>query len=126
MPVVDLTPEQIHMLQHSLGISKPHDKPYRNYYSVYSGSDGVQDLEILVQKGFMVNSGRSPVNSDMIYYQVTDEGRKVAFAHLPKDTRTRAQKRYERFLDIKDVWSDLTFKEFLTDPYFKEVANAKN
>jgi hypothetical protein len=122
--MVDLTPKQIHILQHSLGISKPHDKPYRNFYAVYSDSDGIRDLELLVEKGLMINSGSSPVNSDMVYYQVSDAGRKVAFDQLPKDTRTRAQKRYEKYLDIRDVWSDLTFKEFLIDPYFKEARDA--
>lgn len=117
----DLTPEQIHILQHSLGLSKRHDKPYRNYYAVGTSSDCIRDLETLVSKGLMANGGKSPVNSEMVYYYVTDQGRKVAFDNLPKDTRTPGQKRYERFLYACDAFPDLTFKEFLTHPYFKEA-----
>lgn len=117
----DITPKQIDILQHSLGLSKRHDKPYRNYYAVYADSDAIEDLDALVKAGLMAKGGKSPVNSDMVYYYVTDEGRKVAFEHLPKDTRTRGQKRYERFQNAKDAFPDLTFKQFLTDPYFKEA-----
>lgn len=49
----DLTPRQIEILQHALGISKQHDKPYRNFYAVYTSSDTVPDLEVLVKAGFM-------------------------------------------------------------------------
>jgi len=112
----DLTPEQIHILQHSLGLSKRHDKPYRNYYAVYTGSrDVIQDLESLVEKGLMANGGKSPVNADMIYFYVTEKGRQVAIENLPGDKRSPGQKRYERFLNLKDVCPDLTFKQFLTD-----------
>lgn len=117
----DLTPSQIHILQHSIGISKRHDKPYRNFYAVYTSSDSVPDLEVLVKAGLMANGDKSPVNPDMVYYYVTDAGREVAFKHLPKDTRTQKQKKYERFLYAKDAYPDLTFKQFLTDPYFKEA-----
>lgn len=120
MTLEGITPEQIHILQHSLGLSKRHDKPYRNYYAAGTASDCIQDLEALVDKGLMTSAGKSPVNSEMVYYYVTDRGRKVAFEHLPKDMRTRGQKRYERFLNAKDAFPDLSFKQFLTDPYFKE------
>ena len=72
------TPNQIHILQHSLGISKQHDKSYRNYYAVFAEGDAVQDLEALVKTGLMANGGKSPVNGKMIYYYVTDKGREGA------------------------------------------------
>jgi len=117
----NLTPEQIHILQHSLGLSKRHDKPYRNYYAASTDSDCSQDQEALVDKGLMTSAGKSPVNSETVYYYVTDRGCKIAFEHLPKDTRTPGQKRYERFLYARDVFPDLTFKKFLTDPYFEKA-----
>jgi len=117
----DLTPEQIHILQHSLGLSKRHDKPYRNYYAVYAGSgDAIRDLESLVEKGLMGNGGKSPVNADMIYFYVTEKGRLVAIENLPEDKLSPGQKRYERFLDLKDVCPDLTFRQFLTDKRWEE------
>lgn len=116
----DLSPEQMHILQHSLGLSKRHDKPYRNYYTVYAESRDIQDLERLATKGLMANGGKSPVNADMIYFYVTEKGRQVAIENLPEDKRSPGQKRYERFLDLKDVCPDLTFKEFLTGKRWKE------
>ena len=51
-----LTPEQIHILQHALGISDGH-REYRNYYAI---EDGNPDCEALCAAGLMVKSHGVP------------------------------------------------------------------
>ncbi len=103
--------EAIHTLQHALGIDKRRREPWRNYYCA---ADGALDLEALVSAGSMrrgctLNGGRDR------YYHVTEAGIALAKANLPAPL-SPAKRRYERFLDLCDVWPDLTFKEFLRLP----------
>lgn len=38
-----------------------------------------------------------------------------------RTSRLRDRRRYDRFLRVKDVYPDLTFRKFLTTPYFKKL-----
>lgn len=75
------TKEQIHILQHALGITDGHAE-YRNYYAV---EDGEKDCEALVAAGLMVKShgvpGYDKLSWSLVYYHVTDAGKKVSYAN---------------------------------------------
>lgn len=103
-----MTTEQIHTLQHSLGIDRDKRVPWRNHYCA---EDGAPTLEALVALGLMVHGRYINDERDRIYH-VTPEGTAVAIAALP-EPRTRSQRRYLRFLSASDAYSGLTFREFL-------------
>ena len=110
--------EDIHILQHSLGLTDPYAKGrmYRNYYAA-----GPEEptLDALVEKGLMVR-GRTYNEGTGQYYHVTEDGKKVALENMPKPPSKKAR-RYSRFLNAKDAYPDLTFKEFLTGEYWKDA-----
>lgn len=72
--VVEITKKQEHIIRHSLGIDYA-EQPYRNYYMIYSNSDGFDELEKLVELGLMTRrrNNLEEVNKSYIYH-VTDKG----------------------------------------------------
>ena len=96
------------ILQHSLGIDRVTRVPWRNYYCA---EDGASDLEALVSAGLMERGRTINDERDRIYI-VTTEGTKRAVAALPKPL-SRGQLRYRRYLDAKDAYPDMTFRQFL-------------
>ena len=110
-----LTRNDIQILQHSLGLTYKR-VPYRNYYAT---SPGDPEIERLVDLGLM-SRGRKPGWTDFQYYHVTKAGEQLAIEEMPELPKlSRGQKRYQRFLDLQDSYPDMSFIEFLTDPYFK-------
>lgn len=107
VPRAPATAAQVEILQHSLGIDRDTREPWRNYYC---DQDGATALDALVALGLMFH-GRT-LNKEQRYYHVTEAGRAVAVAALPKP-RGRAERRYLRFLSARDAFTDLTFREFL-------------
>lgn len=105
-----MTADQIHILQHSLGLDRDRRVPWRNYYC---DADGAPALEALVVLGLMKH-GRT-LNEGDRYYIVTDAGIAAALSTLPKP-RSRASRRFSRFLNLRDAIPDLTFREFLRMP----------
>ena len=112
--MIDISKEEIHILQHSLGLTYS-EHIYRNYYCA-----GPNDhrLDVLVEKGLMVKAGPCP-GTDNKYYHVTDAGKEIALDNMP--VIPKARRRYLKFLDAKDVYQDLTFREFLTHPFWKDA-----
>ena len=107
--------KMVAILRHSLGIQWAHDKEYRDYYCACVGEDRLERMadKCLMKRGNFINGGRDR------YYFVTELGRAVAREDIPR--KTRSQLRYERFLSVCDCCPDLTFKEFITDPQYREV-----
>lgn len=115
------TPEQIHILQHSLGIADGH-REYRNYYAV---EDFNADCEALCAVGLMVKShgvpGYDKLMWNMVHYHVTSEGKRVAYDNLPPPKKlTRAQRRYQAWLKASDV-IEMSFIEWCRSEYGKLV-----
>jgi len=103
------------LLLHALGLGEYKHTPYRNHFVAGPGHLDIPELDSLVKRGLMV-VGRRPgmLPDDSIVYYVTDEGRRVALEiHrdcLPK--LTRAQKRYDRWLEVSDYWN-ISFGDWL-------------
>lgn len=91
-----MTPEQLHVLQHALGVDKHgQGEMYRNHFC--AGGTDVPICESLVALGLMETFTRSYLP----YYNctVTNAGRTAMMAESPKPPKlTRSQRRYREFL----------------------------
>lgn len=115
-----LTADQLHTLRHMLGINTPNDRiprPYRDYAAVNPGDAEFAELERL---GAVECYRRSSPGYSYDYFRCTPAGRAAAMASHRTIRRTKAQRIYSKFLDVRDALNDLTFKEFLTNPEFAE------
>ena len=113
-----LTDEQERILRHMLGINRPELKlpiPTRDYYCANPGNKDLLELEALGAVECYRKCGT------YFWYTTTEAGRLAGIKSHRKIRYGRDQRRYDRFLEAKDAFSDLTFREFLTHPYFKEA-----
>jgi hypothetical protein len=107
-----LSDEQLHVLQHSLGVDKyGRGEHYRNRYVCDTGNPVIDSL---VSAGLMVDASAPSFCDGMHCYMVTDDGKRAMFSNSPEPPKlTRSQKRWKRFVDsgAKEVgWS---FPEWL-------------
>lgn len=117
--MADLTPDELRILRHSLGIHKFGDEPYREYFC--ADVDGDPVCESLVAKGLMVH-GRKDERSQ--YYITTDaapaaaafpRGKLKGYAYAVGDSEffgglyaeTASKARYLVFLKLGDCLPDL-------------------
>ena len=91
-----LTPEQLQILQHSLGVDEYGRGPIsRNYFCAGSGDEDI--CRSLVAMGYMKTFKRSYLT----YYNctVTESGKSAMLAESPHAPKlTRSQQRYRRYL----------------------------
>lgn len=95
--MMPLTKEQLHILQHSLGVDEyGRGGQYRNHYV----SDPRPELEELVAFGLMVDRDASALCGEGMHsYHVTPEGKLRMRELSPVPPRlTRSQRRYREFL----------------------------
>lgn len=111
-----VTPSRLlQVLQHSLGVDQfGRGNMYRRHFVTGEGSlDHPTCLEA-VTLGLMVRHPGNALTGEMDLFLVTEAGREFVRTRSPKpDRRQRNKDRYSRFLDISDVYPDLTFGEFL-------------
>ena len=123
---MQLTPEQLHTLNHSLGMDRCYE-PYRNIFM--ASPEGDPTCDSLVALGLMEKGQKRPGLTDLQPYFVTDEGEKVALAHRAKlswfecttgddwkyasyyRAATRSKARYLHFLSIGDCCPDIRFQD---------------
>jgi hypothetical protein len=108
--VVCMTPEQLQILQHALGLDEyGRGEMYRNHFC--AGDDDEPICRALVEMGYMrVFRPNAPPYP---YYNctVTEAGKEAVRRESPEPPKlTRAQRRYRRFLEAD---SDLSFMEWL-------------
>jgi hypothetical protein len=110
-----MNPEQLHILQHSLGLDQyAQGKSYRNRYVC----DPQPNIDELVALGLMADRGPQPIADGMHCYQVTEAGMAAMYDASPlPPKRTRGQKRYDEFLRA-DL--GMTFGEYLKTYHGKE------
>lgn len=108
-----MTPEQLHILQHSLGVDQyGQGKTYRNHYCVGldEGNATLADIRALVALGWMVEGHKINEDRDQ-YFHVTQFGQFAMKTHSPKPPKvSRGRQRYLEFLNAD---SGMTFGEFL-------------
>ena len=105
---MEATAEQIHVLQHTLGLSIERRVPYRNHFVAALGHHDMPALEVLEAQGLM-RRVRSPAFLDKgdIVFAATEAGRELAILSLPPVPK---RTRYGDFL--RDDGSQ-SFGEFL-------------
>lgn len=116
--MLTLTPDQLDILRHMLGINTPDDrspKPYRDYYCANTGDANLHEL----QRVGAVRLYRTIDSYE--WFCCTDAGRAAAMASHRTIRRSKARRVYSKFLDLRECWPDLTFREFLTNPELRET-----
>jgi len=117
---MDLNDAQLHTLRHMLGINTPRDReprPYRNYAAVNPGDPEFVELERIgaVER----YEPRGP--SDYHYYRCTDAGKQAAMRSHRAIRMPKAKRVYARFLSVRELCPDLTFREYLTSEDFADA-----
>lgn len=95
------TPEQLHILQHSLGLDQyGKGNAYRNHFVTGPGTDDYPHCQELVTAGYMLEHPRSTLSGGDPVFTVTDAGKNAVTAYSPKPPRlTRSKQRYQQWLD---------------------------
>ena len=113
-----LTKQQLDTLRHMLGINNAYNKipkPYRNYYCTNPNDKNLYELERL---GFVELYSKEG-NYD--WFRCTESGKEAAFKSYKAIRKSKGARLYMRFLEVRECYQELTFKEFLTHPDFKET-----
>ena len=114
-----LTPEELHVLRHSLGLDMHgRGRQYRNHYCTGEGSTCWPTIQTLITKGLMV-AGHTQ-SSGNNFFHVTREGKRMAVLGVKPLKIPKARRRYHKWCEVAEVCPDLTFREFLTAPAFAE------
>jgi hypothetical protein len=102
---------QLEILRHSLGLGTRSSEAWRNHFVCDPGALDHADCVALVQAGFMERRPSSALTGGMDCFVVTASGRDHEARNRPREPMlTRAQKRYQAFLDAD---SGLPFGEWL-------------
>ena len=115
-----MSPELLHILQHSLGVDKygqhprghiPRDEGdgcgpyYRNRFATDQDSDDCLRCRELTDMGFMQCCGMPSWMGGMVCYVVTPEGMEAMRDHTPKPPKvSKARERYLYWRGISDVF----------------------
>ncbi len=104
-----MTPDQLHILQHALGLDKYGlGESYRNHYV-----GGAEKCRPLVAMGYMMEMKPRAISGGDPWFIVTPEGKKAVREESPKPKKmNRSQQRFSDYLDFDDAYH-CTFKEFL-------------
>ena len=118
---MNLTEKQLDWLRHMLGINDSRmrvPKPYRNHAAV-----GVGQLPLFeeMEEIGVVESVVCTLNTEYLWYRVTHVGKEAAIKSFKRIRVSAGKRRYKVYLDIADIYPDLTFKEFLTWHSFDEI-----
>lgn len=111
------TEAQLDILRHMLGINNPSRatlEPYRDYFCANPNDADLQALSTI--GAVELYSQRDGYD----WYKTTEAGRAAAIESARKRLPKRSQLRYSRFLDVKDCYRNLTFKEFITNQRWAE------
>lgn len=102
------TSQQVHVLQHTLGLRIDRREPYRNHFVAGHGHHDMASLEALEAQGLMKRV-RSPgfLGKGDIVFAATEAGRELAIASLPPIPKLT------RYREFHQQASDASFGEFL-------------
>lgn len=115
-----LTDEQLRILRHMLGVDdrRKRPTPYRDYYCASPGDEALHELARLgYVRLYAEHDGYE-------WFCTTEQGKSAAVQSAISRYETKPKRRYSRFLDAKDVFPDLTFKQFLMDKRLTEIREA--
>jgi len=103
----NLTESQLHILLHSLGLTKA-EEIYRNHFVAGPGHSDYDDCMVLVEIGAMIRrQGSELTGGDNVFY-VTAKGKAIAESGRPR--LTRSQRNYREWLNDD---SSISFGEWI-------------
>jgi hypothetical protein len=112
-----LTPTQLHILQHSLGLDQyGRGREYRNHFVTGPGSHDFADCEALVDGLCMTVRRNLPLagGSGNNCYTVTDWGRMKMHEQSPSPPKlSKAKKRYHEWMASGECYPDWNFSDWL-------------
>jgi len=116
-----MSPEQLHILQHSLGVDQyGRGQMYRDHFVTGEGSADHPICMFLVERGDMVRYPSVDLYGGMDLFRVTQQGRESVMAFSPASPKlSRSQKRYADYLEAD---SSLSFGEWLKARFGKREA----
>jgi len=112
-----LTPELLHILQHSLGLDQYGEgEQYRNHFC--AGGKDIEKCRALVGMGYMVESDPSELPGRWPFFHVTQEGEEAVAIQSPKPPKlSRSKRRYTLYLD--GDFSE-SYGEWIKDSYYDD------
>ena len=113
----ELSSAQLHTLRHMLGINTPDDRAPKETRNYYCANPGDAELNRLMAMGAV----RMYRKDSYEWFTCTEAGKLAAMQSHRAIRRTKSQRVYSKFLDVKDCWPDITFRKFLTDPELAET-----
>lgn len=114
-----LTPEELHILQHSLGVDKHgQGEQYRNHFCTGPGCDDFDRCTKLVAAGFMQTRGAVEVFGGLHTFTVTPGGIDAVALQSPVPPKLpRSKQRYRAWLRSD---CGLSFGDWLRDLKFRK------
>jgi hypothetical protein len=114
---MNLTPQQLHIIQHSLGLDQyGRGREYRNHFVTGPGSSDFADCESLVDGACMTVRRNLPLagGDGSNCYTVTDWGRMKMHEQSPEPPKVPKSKlRYKAWLEVSDCYPDWGFGDWL-------------
>lgn len=112
-----LTPQQLHILQHSLGLDQyGRGREYRNHFVTGPGSKDFDDCEALVDGACMTVRRNLPLagGSGNNCYTVTEWGRMKMHEESPEPPKpSKSKQRYREWLEVADCYPNWNFGDWL-------------
>lgn len=109
-----MTDPVLPILQHALGVDRfGRGNMYRDHFVAGPGHADYDTCMTAAEAGLMRRYD-APHLCGGVLFIVTEAGRAYVRAESPRpDRRQLARDRYARFLDVRDIFPDLTFGQFL-------------
>ena len=110
-----LSPQQLHILQHSLGVNEYGEgRQYRNHFVTSPEIPDGKLCEELVSLGMMRSQGARALAGGMHCYNVTPKGiDAVALQSTARPPRPKLNRSQQRYRDYVDSETSLTFGEWI-------------
>ncbi|OHV81657.1 hypothetical protein [Rhizobium sp. LCM 4573] len=107
-----MTPKQIHILQHTLGLDQ-HGRGtfYRNHFVTGEGSKDHADCMALVDLGFMAVRRDHPLSGGDDCFWATEQGKRAVVSESPAPPKLSRSK--QRYLDFLAYDGSMTFMEYI-------------
>lgn len=107
-----MTPKQLHILQHTLGLDQyGRGTFYRNHFVTGEGSEDHADCMALVDLGFMTVRRNHPLSGGSDCFWATEEGKRAVVAESPAPPKLSRSK--QRYLDFLAYDGSMTFMEYI-------------
>jgi len=118
--------EQLHILQHSLGLDQyGRGTFYRNRFVTGVGSKDHPDCMALVDLGHMKRVANVKMFGGDDYFTVTETGKQAAVEHSPAPPKlTRSQQNYQDWLNYDSSLSFIEYMKMKSHLRAKEAARA--